>query len=145
MIFISKTHLVIDINLTKPFIYIFPCVIQSLLHPNPKQRHLPPPRPPKICRPHQLLTPLDNPPPFPHKPLSNLPIPRDRRLPPNNQPARPRGSPIPKPHNIRTHILLIPLIQHTQQIIPHNRRREKINPRVMRTTPLQIRRPQTNR
>src|SRR5699024_1130872 len=64
-----------------------------------------------------------SPPPFPHKPLSNLPIPRDRRLPPNNQPTRPRGSPIPKPHNVRTQILLIPLIQHTQQIIPLNGRK----------------------
>lgn len=56
------------------------------IHLHPKYNILlPPRRPPRVRRPHQILTPLKQPPPLPRKPLANLPALYLPGLAPNEQ------------------------------------------------------------
>lgn len=103
-----------------------------------EQRSFPSLRSPVIRRPHQIHTTMYQPAPFLQEPFCNLPASRVRRLSPNNQPKGPRGSTIPESHDIRTQLLIIPVITYPNQIIPYDRTWKQVNPSVVRTAALKL-------
>lgn len=118
------------------------CLPQLTIHlGHRKQRPLSTLSSPMIRRPHQIYTSMYQTTPFLQEPFCNLPASRIRRLSPDNQPIGSSGSPIPEPHDIRTQLLIIPVITYPNQIIPHDRTRKQVNPSVMRTAALKLRGP----
>lgn len=73
----------------------------------------------------KILTPPNNPPPFPHKRLRNLPIHRIPRKPPDQN--RRFGIPrIPKRLDIATQLFIVEILLRGDHIVAHARERKYI-------------------
>lgn len=116
---------------SKPKISFRPLTLTTR-HP---QWPLPSPRPPIIRRLNNLATPLNRPPPIPHKVLCRLPPPRIPRFAPHNH-ALPPARRVEEPYHIRAQ-LIVPFIARADEVVAHPGKRQNVDPRVVRDASLQ--------